>query len=53
MGISTMCHIQSNLKLIKIPPQKNNETIKAKMVYYSENKKDKSVDYYIEEENEQ
>lgn len=32
---------------------KNNETIKAKMVYYSENKKDKSVDYYIEEEDEQ
>ncbi len=32
---------------------KNNETIKAKMVYYCENKKDKSIDYYIEEENEQ
>ena len=32
---------------------KNNETINAKMVYYSENKKDKSIDYYIEEEDEQ
>lgn len=32
---------------------KNNETINAKMVYYSENKKDTNIDYYIEEEDEQ
>jgi len=32
---------------------KNNETIQAKMVYYSENKKDKSINYYIEEDDEQ
>lgn len=29
---------------------KNNETINAKMVYYTENKKSKTIDYYIEEE---
>lgn len=29
---------------------KNNETINAKMVYYKDNKKDKTIDYYIEEE---
>ena len=32
---------------------KNNEVIKAKMVYYSENQNDKSIDYYIEEDNDQ
>lgn len=32
---------------------KNNETINAKMVYYSENKKDTNIDYYIKEEDEQ
>ena len=29
---------------------KNNENIKATMVYYRENKKDKSIEYYIEED---
>lgn len=29
---------------------KNNETINAKMVYYTENKKSKTINYYIEEE---
>ena len=28
----------------------NSETINAKMVYYSENKKDKNIEYYIEED---
>ena len=31
---------------------KNNETISARMVYYSENKKDKNIEYYIEEDDE-
>lgn len=31
---------------------KNNETISAKMVYYSENKKDKNIEYYIDEDDE-
>lgn len=31
---------------------KNTETISAKMVYYRENKKDKSIEYYIEEDDE-
>lgn len=31
---------------------KNNETINAIMVYYKDNKKDKTIDYYIEEEEE-
>ena len=31
---------------------KNNETINAIMVYYKDNQKDKTIDYYIEEEEE-